>query len=119
MRAIRGSRAKAPFPPHRRPGLHAGRMKPVWKRRLEALHARQDRRAQERIYLRWQRDGDLLAPCWCGEKAPAYQHQFLDETCGGTGALYCYCGGDQCVCHFHGETQCDGCEDCQQEAYDR
>lgn len=51
--------------------------------------------------------------CWCGEK----NAHFSDEPhrsggCGGTGTLHCYCGGDQCVCHNHGEVECDGCEDC-------
>lgn len=38
---------------------------------------------------------------------------FLDSTCGGTGTLYCYCGGDNCVCELNGEMDCDGCRDCQ------
>jgi hypothetical protein len=36
----------------------------------------------------------------------------LDATCGGTGYLHCYCGGDLCVCGNFGETECYGCEDC-------
>lgn len=30
--------------------------------------------------------------------------------------LYCICGGDFCVCHNHGEVECDGCEDCEDDA---
>lgn len=37
----------------------------------------------------------------------------LDDTCGGTGTLHCYCGGDFCVCGNFGEVQCSGCEDCE------
>lgn len=53
--------------------------------------------------------------CWCGEENPEYAATGpfgLDRTCGGSGALYCNCGGDLCVCHWHGEAECDGCEDC-------
>lgn len=53
--------------------------------------------------------------CWCGETG-TYDELFdssaLDHTCGGSGVLYCYCGGDFCVCHYHGEVDCDGCADC-------
>ena len=57
----------------------------------------------------------LTVTCWCGATGP-YKDLFsddLDETCGGTGELNCYCGGDQCVCHHHGSTECPGCEDCE------
>lgn len=52
--------------------------------------------------------------CWCGAENPycADVEDGLDETCGGSGVLHCYCGGDLCVCHNHGEVQCDGCPDC-------
>jgi hypothetical protein len=53
--------------------------------------------------------------CWCGAEGTfndLFDTSGLDSTCGGTGSLNCYCGGDQCVCHFHGETDCPGCEDC-------
>lgn len=30
------------------------------------------------------------------------------------GILNCYCGGDLRLCHNHGETECFGCEDCEQ-----
>ena len=53
--------------------------------------------------------------CWCGAVG-TYEELFdvnhLDTTCGGSGVLYCYCGGDFCMCHYHGELDCDGCEDC-------
>lgn len=53
--------------------------------------------------------------CWCGAEG-TYEDLFdssgLDNRCSGTGALYCHCGGDLCVCHHHGEDQCLGCPDC-------
>jgi len=52
-------------------------------------------------------------PCWCGCENPHYDDS-LEETCGGYGMLNCYCGGDQCVCHWHGGIECDGCEDCEE-----
>lgn len=53
--------------------------------------------------------------CWCGATGKASQlfdERGLEVGCGGTGTLHCYCGGDQCVCHHHGETECPGCSDC-------
>ena len=67
-------------------------------------------------------DGDLIT-CWCGAKG-TYEELFdptvFGESCGGTGTLECLCGGDQCVCHNHGEVECPGCEDCdyQDDDYD-
>jgi hypothetical protein len=56
--------------------------------------------------------------CWCGVEG-TYEELFddacLDRSCGGTGELSCECGGDQCVCHHHGATECPGCEDCLDE----
>lgn len=55
--------------------------------------------------------------CWCGEHNPYFST--LTETCGGTGTLYCICGGDFCICHNHGEAECGGCPDCEDdEEYD-
>ena len=54
--------------------------------------------------------------CWCGVRNPYYGYDFLDDRCGGLGTLSCYCGGDQCICHFHGQVDCDGCADCEDEA---
>ena len=51
--------------------------------------------------------------CWCGVKNAYFSDKDLDDTCGGMGVLYCYCGGDLCVCHNHGEVPCAGCEDCE------
>lgn len=51
-------------------------------------------------------------PCWCGAENPYYSDE-LPDTCGGDGFVACYCGGDFCVCHWHGEVPCDGCEDCE------
>ena len=42
----------------------------------------------------------------------------LEEGCGGTGFLNCFCGGDQCVCHPSGGIECDGCDDCDWEDED-
>lgn len=50
-------------------------------------------------------------PCWCGEPNPHYAE--IHGGCGGSGMLNCRCGGDLCVCHNHGETECFGCEDCE------
>lgn len=57
--------------------------------------------------------------CWCGAKG-TYE-ELCDPlglppgNCGGAGYKICECGGDQCVCHHHGEVECDGCEDCDPE----
>lgn len=48
--------------------------------------------------------------CWCGVKNPYFAP--VRNTCGGHGVIDCYCGGDLCVCHWHGEVECEGCEDC-------
>lgn len=56
--------------------------------------------------------------CWCGAQgtpAELFNFDHLSETCGGLGELHCYCGGDLCVCHNHGEVECDGCADCEDE----
>jgi hypothetical protein len=61
---------------------------------------------------------DEIITCWCGVSG-TYDELFddsdADEGCGGSGTLQCYCGGDQCVCHHHGEYECPGCEDCEHE----
>lgn len=59
-------------------------------------------------------DDDEIITCWCGVKG-TYDELFSDpdEGCGGTGYVDCYCGGDQCVCHHHGqEIECPGCDEC-------
>lgn len=56
--------------------------------------------------------------CWCGESG-TFAEMFGDALrshCGGSGQLRCLCGGDFCVCHYHGETECPGCEDCEYDA---
>jgi hypothetical protein len=53
--------------------------------------------------------------CWCGavgDYDDLCDPDGLEEACGGSGYLNCYCGGDLCVCHHHGGIECDGCEDC-------
>ena len=59
--------------------------------------------------------------CWCGQEGKAsdlYSRSGLETSCGGTGTLHCWCGGDLCVCHYHGETPCEGCEDCEDDELD-
>lgn len=58
-------------------------------------------------------DHDIIT-CWCGVSG-TFDELFEEpeaRSCYGTGMLDCLCGGDMCVCHNHGEVQCDGCEDC-------
>ena len=54
--------------------------------------------------------------CRCGAKGryeDLCDESGLDFDCGGTGHVYCYCGGDLCVCHHHGQEQeCPGCSSC-------
>lgn len=60
-------------------------------------------------------DSDLIT-CWCGATGcpdELFDDSGIDGGCGGTGTLDCLCGGDFCVCHNHGETECPGCEDCE------
>lgn len=56
-----------------------------------------------------------LITCWCGAVG-TYEEMFsdayLERSCGGTGQLTCFCGGDFCVCHNHGSDECFGCDDC-------
>jgi hypothetical protein len=42
------------------------------------------------------------------------------DGCGGLGAIFCEgCGGDVCVCCCGGESECFGCDECQdQDEYD-
>lgn len=61
-------------------------------------------------------NADDVITCWCGEQG-TFDELFSDgpfqSTCGGDGYLNCYCGGDQCVCHWHGqEVECPGCDEC-------
>lgn len=59
--------------------------------------------------------GEEIITCWCGARGiceELFDDACLDEGCGGTGSLNCYCGGDQCVCHNHGEVECPGCDEC-------
>ena len=60
-------------------------------------------------------DDDDTFTCWCGVSGKyedMFEDDYLNEGCGGLGFLNCYCGGDLCVCHHHGETECPGCDDC-------
>jgi hypothetical protein len=59
---------------------------------------------------------DEIITCWCGAEGTfdeLFDDACFEENCGGSGYLECQCGGDQCVCHHHGqEVECPGCEDC-------
>lgn len=58
---------------------------------------------------------EIPAPdrCWCGVKNPYYAP--LPRWCEGSGTIYCRCGGDLCVCHWHGEAECLGCSNCREQ----
>lgn len=62
-------------------------------------------------------DDDIIT-CWCGAEG-TYDELFddsgLPESCGGLGVMHCECAGSFCQCHNHGEVQCDGCEDCEDD----
>lgn len=60
--------------------------------------------------------GTFDIPCWCGEPHPYFEP--MHGGCGGQGIVNCFCGGDFCVCHNHGEIDCDGCPDCEDEDED-
>jgi hypothetical protein len=47
----------------------------------------------------------------CGEK-DAYFAPPRRGGCSGIGTIECLCGGESCVCHNHGEVDCDGCSEC-------
>jgi hypothetical protein len=59
-------------------------------------------------------EGDQIT-CWCGATG-TYDELFspLPARCGGLGVIDCHCGGDLCVCHNHGQIDCDGCADCDE-----
>ena len=60
--------------------------------------------------------GDEEVECWCGATGKISQmFERVRGTCGGSALLNCYCGGDFCVCHNHGEVECPGCEDCESD----
>lgn len=59
-----------------------------------------------------------MIDCWCGARG-TFDELFapLPDTCRGYGYLTCECSGDGlCVCHNHGEVECLGCEDEEDEA---
>lgn len=64
-----------------------------------------------------EKDEDQVT-CWCGAKGTAeelFSELYLESRCGGSGVVNCFCGGDFCVCHNHGESECLGCPDCEEE----
>lgn len=66
-------------------------------------------------------EGDEIIECWCGSKGTygdLFDDDCLPERCGGMGVMECRCGGDLCVCHNHGEVECFGCPDCEDEEDD-
>jgi hypothetical protein len=84
------------------------------------MSKRYKQKRRQRYYLEIYtglRDGELPAPaCWCGVKNPYFAP--VRDTCGGFGYVDCRCGGDICVCHNHGETECYGCADCEEHDHD-
>lgn len=63
-------------------------------------------------------DVDDAFTCWCGDRGTPEElldEDGLDQSCGGGGVLYCWCGGDFCVCHHHGEIECPGCDECEHD----
>jgi len=52
-----------------------------------------------------------MTACWCGETQPSFTR--VRAGCFGTGIVECLCGGENCVCHNHGEIECMGCVDCE------
>ena len=63
-------------------------------------------------------EDDEIIECWCGAKGTAdqlFDDYVLVDSCGGSGTIHCYCGGDFCVCHNHGEIECPGCPDCERD----
>lgn len=78
---------------------------------------RRDRRQAKAV--RRMMDQDLIQ-CWCGtvgKYEDMFDNDCLSEPCGGSGFIHCYCGGDFCCCHNHGEVECPGCEDCKSDEY--
>lgn len=64
---------------------------------------------------------DEKITCWCGAVGThdeLFDDEVYSQTCGGGGYLDCMCGGDFCVCHHHGEVECYGCVDCDDDGYD-
>ena len=46
------------------------------------------------------------------DELPEHDPDDLEDGCGGTGILHCFCGGDFCACGDD-EVECPGCEDCE------
>lgn len=66
-------------------------------------------------------DPGRIITCWCGAEGTLeelFDLSVFSRPCGGSGFLLCYCGGDFCVCHNHGEVECPGCPDCEPEDFD-
>jgi hypothetical protein len=67
-------------------------------------------------------DDDEEITCWCGVSGTydeLYNDVGIEAGCGGTGHVDCYCGGDQCVCHHHGQQlDCPGCDECPEREDD-
>lgn len=53
-----------------------------------------------------------MTTCWCGTRNAYFARVY--GQCSGTGSIECICGGDFCVCHNHGEVDCDGCANCEE-----
>lgn len=64
-----------------------------------------------------EKDG-FWAPEYQGGPKVWFNLEFLGRSCAGTGGVDCHCGGDLCVCGWHGEAECLGCDDCEMDADD-
>lgn len=81
--------------------------------RYEGLHDEQSAKIEAAHRASDGIEEDDNPPCWCGVENPLYSDD-LESMCGGSGFLSCECGGDFCVCHWHGGVDCDGCGDCRE-----
>jgi hypothetical protein len=66
-------------------------------------------------------DDEEIITCWCGATGTfdeLFAPEVYEENCGGSGVLHCYCAGDFCCCHHHGQLECPGCPDCEPERFD-
>lgn len=75
--------------------------------------SRRSTRRRRRGELRCASVNEPKLRCWCGVVDPYFAP--IRGGCGGLGSLDCFCGGDLCVCHNHGEVECFGCDDCESD----
>src|SRR5579885_3616338 len=56
-------------------------------------------------------DEEEIITCWCGAMGTfdeLFAPEVYEENCGGSGVLHCFCAGDFCCCHHHGQLECPG-----------